>query len=105
MKPRHRGEIRGQCLALARLKLLDKKIHGLLDKLLCGVVLLAGALLVRRLAAVLPCRIFPVRRGVADNGCAVAGGEGCVADSGWHDSVPHLLPAVGRFACMRESTA
>jgi len=46
MKPRHRGEIRGQCLALARLKLLDKKIHGLLDKLLCGVVLLAGALLI-----------------------------------------------------------
>jgi hypothetical protein len=46
-----------------------------------------------------------VRRGVADNGCAIVGGEGCVADSGWHDSVPHLLPAVGRSACMRESTA
>jgi hypothetical protein len=46
---------------------------------------------------VLPCRIFPVRRGIADNGCTAHGG--------WHDSVPHLLPAVGRFACMRESTA
>jgi hypothetical protein len=70
METRHRAEIRGQGFALARFKLLDEIVHGLLDELLCGVVLLAGALLVRRLAAVLPCRIIPVRRGVADNGCA-----------------------------------
>ena len=66
MEPRHRAKIRGQGFALARLKLLNEVVHGLLDELLCGVVFLAGALLVRRLAAVLPCRIFPVRRGVAD---------------------------------------
>src|ERR1017187_2670077 len=53
METRHRAEIRGQSFALARLKLLDEVIHGLLDKLLGGVVLLAVALLVRRLAAVL----------------------------------------------------
>jgi hypothetical protein len=97
MKPRHRAEIRGQGFAFARLKLLDEIIHGLLDELLGGVVFLAVALLVRRLAAVLPCRIFPVRRGAADNGCPAHGGCHC--------SVPHLLPAVGRFACMRKSTA
>ena len=105
METRHRAEIRGQSFALARLKLLDEVIHGLLDELLCRVVFLAGALLVRRLAAVLPCRICPVRRGVADNGCAIAGGEGCTTHGGCHCSVPRLLPAVGRFACMRESTA
>jgi len=105
METRHRAEIRGQSFALARLKLLDEVIHGLLDELLCRVVFLAVALLVRRLAAVLPCRIFSVRRGVADYGCAIAGGEGCVADCGWHNSSPRLLPAVGRSACMRESTA
>jgi hypothetical protein len=97
MKPCHRAKVRGQSFTLARLKLLNEVVNSLLYELLCGVVLLAGALLVRRLAAVLPCRIFPVRRGVADNGCT--------AHCGWHDSVPHLLPAVGRFACIRESTA
>ena len=105
MEPRHCAEVRGQRFALACLKLLNEIVHGLLDELLGGVVLLAAALLVRRLAAVLPCRIFPVRRGAADNGCAIAGGEGCTAHCGWHDSVPHLLPTVGRSACMRESTA
>ena len=97
METRHRAEIRGQGFALACLKLLDEVIHGLLDELLCGVVFLAVALLVRGLAAVLPCRIFTVRRGAADNGCT--GHGGC------HCSIPHLLPAEGRFACMRESTA
>jgi hypothetical protein len=53
----------------------------------------------------LPCRIIPVRRGAADYGWAIAGGEGCTAHSGCHCSVPRLLPAVGRSACMRESTA
>ena len=97
METRHRAEIRGQGFALARLKLLDEIIHGLLDELLGGVVFLAVALLVRRLAAVLPCRILPVRRGAADNGCTAHGGCHC--------SIPRLLPAEGRFACMRESTA
>ena len=105
METRHRSEVLGQGFALACLKLLNEIIHGLLDELLCGVVFLGSALLVRRFAAGPTCRIFPVRRGVADNGCAIADGEGCVADSGWHDSFPHLLPAEGRFACMRESTA
>ena len=52
MEPGHCGEIVGQCLALARFKLLKQKVHGLLDKLLRWVVFLAGALLVRRLALV-----------------------------------------------------
>ena len=97
METRHRAEIRGKSFALARLKLLDEVVHGLFDELLCGVVFLAVALLVRRLAAVLPCRIFPVRRGAADNGCIA---HGCC-----HCSIPRLLPAEGRSACMRESTA
>ena len=97
METRHRAEIRGQGFALACLKLLDEVIHGLLDELLGGVVFLAGPLLVRRLAPVLPCRIIPMRRGAADNGCT--------AHSGCHCSIPRLLPAEGRFACMRESTA
>ena len=88
METRHRAKVRGQGFALACLKLLNEVVHGLLDELLCGVVFLAGALLVRRLAAVLPCRILPVRRGVADNGCAIAGGEGCTAHGGCHCSVP-----------------
>jgi len=61
METCHRAEIRGQGFALACLKLLDEVVNGLLDELLCWVVFLAGALLVRRLAAVLPCRILPVR--------------------------------------------
>ena len=97
METRHRAEIRGQSFALARLKLLNEVVHGLLDELLCGVVFLAVALLVRRLASVLPCRISPMRRGGADNGGTAHGG--C------HWSIPRLLPAEGRFACMRESTA
>ena len=72
MEPGHRAKVGGQGFALARLKLLDEEIHGLLDELLCGVVFLGGALLVRRLAAVLPCRIFPVRRGLLISGCGVA---------------------------------
>ena len=66
METRHRAEVRGQSFALACLKLLNEVVHGLLDELLCGVVFLATALLIRRLAAVPPRRIFPVRRGVAD---------------------------------------
>jgi hypothetical protein len=97
MKLCHRAKVRGQGFALACLKLLDEVVHGLLDKLLRWVVFLAGALLIRRLAAVLPCRIIPVRRGVGDNGCTAHGGCHC--------AVPRLLPAVGRSACMRESTA
>jgi hypothetical protein len=46
MKPGHGGEIRGQSLALARFKLLEQKVYGLLDELLRGVVALRGALLV-----------------------------------------------------------
>jgi hypothetical protein len=51
METGHRREICGQCLALARFKLLKQVIHGLLDKLLRGVVALRGALLVRGFAA------------------------------------------------------
>jgi hypothetical protein len=40
------AEIRGQRLALARLKFLEQVIHGLFDELLCGVLPLCGALLV-----------------------------------------------------------
>jgi hypothetical protein len=69
MKPGHCGEIRGQCLALARFKLLNQEVHGLLDKLLRGVVALRGALLVRGLAA--ERRILAVRRGCGR--CAAAG--------------------------------
>ena len=47
MEPGHRGQIRGQGFALARFKLLNKVVYGLLDELLRGVVFLAGALLVR----------------------------------------------------------
>ena len=66
----HCAEVRGQGLALARLKLLNEKIHGLLDDKLCGVVLLAGALLVGGGAALGALRrIFPVRRGGAADGC------------------------------------
>jgi hypothetical protein len=61
MEPGHCGEIRGQCLALARFKLLEQKVYCLFDELLCGVVFLRGALLVRGLAA--ERRIFAVRRG------------------------------------------
>lgn len=102
MEPRHRAQVRGQCFALARFKLPDEVVHGLLDKLLCGVVFPAGALPVRRLALVLPCRIFPVRRGAGNNGNAIAGGEGCGAHDGWHDSSPRLLPVVAQFARVRE---
>src|SRR5581483_558976 len=97
MEPSHRAKIRSQGFAFACLKLLDQIVHGLLDELLCGVVFLAGALLVRRFAAGPTCRIIPVRRGAADNGRTAHGG--------WHNSSPRLLPAVGRSACMRESTA
>ncbi len=58
MEACHCREIRGQCLALARFKLLDEKIHGLLDELLCGVVTLRSALLVRRFAPVAERRIL-----------------------------------------------
>ena len=64
MEPRHRAKVRGQGFALARLKLLDEVIHGLLDDYLSGVVFLARALLIRRVAAGPLRRIFPVRRGV-----------------------------------------
>jgi len=63
MKPGHCGEIRGQGFALARFKLLNEKVHGLLDKLLRGVVALRSALLVGRFAPVAERRIFAVRRG------------------------------------------
>jgi len=46
VKPRHCAEVRGQGLALARFKLLDEEVHGLLDELLGGVLPLRGALLV-----------------------------------------------------------
>ena len=62
MEPRHRAEIGGQGFALACLKLLEQIIHGLLDELLCGVVLLRGALLVRGIAAGAKRRILTVRR-------------------------------------------
>ena len=52
VKPGHRSEIRGQGFALAFLKLLDQIVNGLLDELLCGVVALAGALLIRRVVRV-----------------------------------------------------
>ena len=52
MEPRHCSQIRGQGFAFSRLKLLEQKVHGLLDKLLCGVVFLTGALLVGRFAPV-----------------------------------------------------
>ena len=52
METGHRREIRGQGFALARFKLLEQVIHGLLDELLRGVVALRGALLVRGFAAV-----------------------------------------------------
>jgi len=72
---------------VARLKLLDEVVHGLFDKELGGVVLLCGALLIGRVAAVGPLRrIFPVRRGVA----AFAG---CVR----HDVRSPVLPAEGRM--------
>jgi len=93
VEPRHRSEVRGQGFALARLKLLDEVIHGLLDDYLSGVVFLARSVLIRRVAAGPLRRIFPVRCGAA--GYVIAGVGGCVADSGWHNSVPHLLPAVG----------
>ncbi len=54
METGHRREIRGQCFALARFKLLEQVIHGLLDELLRGVVALRGALLVGGFAAVAP---------------------------------------------------
>ena len=79
MEPRHRAKIRGQGFALARLKLLDEVIHGLLNDYLRGVVFLARALLIRRVVAGPLRRIFPVRRCVA--GCAIAGGGGCDAGS------------------------
>jgi hypothetical protein len=50
MEPGHCREIRGQGFALARFKLLEQVVHGLLDELLCGVVFLRGALLVGRFA-------------------------------------------------------
>ncbi len=64
---------------MACFKLLDEVVHGLLDKQLCGVVSLARALLIGRVAAVALRRIFPVRRGVAA-GCAIARGDGCTAE-------------------------
>jgi hypothetical protein len=66
----------GSSFAVARFKLLDEVVHGLLDEQLGGVVLSHGALLVRRVVAVVPLRrIFPVRRRV-DVGCAIAEGVG-----------------------------
>ena len=61
METGHCRKIGGQGFALARLKLLDQKVHGLLDELLRGVVALRGALLVGRFAA--ERRIVAVRRG------------------------------------------
>ena len=72
METGHCCEIRGQSFALARFKLLEQVIHGLLDELLRGVVALRGALLVRGFAAVR--RIFAVRRG----GGVVVGAGSCV---------------------------
>jgi hypothetical protein len=59
METGHRREIRGQRLALAFLELLEQVIDGLLDELLCGVILLHGALLIGRLS--LESRILAVR--------------------------------------------
>ena len=64
METGHRAQIGGQRFALARLKLLDEVIHGLLDEQLRGVIALCGALLIGRIAAAPLRRIFPVRRGV-----------------------------------------
>jgi len=50
MEPRHCREVGGQGFALARFKLLEQEVHGLLDELLSGVVFLGGALLVGRFA-------------------------------------------------------
>ena len=72
METGHCREIRGQSFALARFKLLEQVIHGLLDELLRGVVALRGALLVGGFAAVR--RIFAVRRG----GGVVVGAGSCV---------------------------
>ena len=88
VESRNRGQICGQCLALARFYLLDEEIHGLLDDELGWIVFLRCPPLIRRIAAVPQRRIFPVRRGVA--GCAIAGG-GCIADGGvaeFHDDAP-----------------
>jgi hypothetical protein len=41
---------------------------------------------------------------VAADGCAIADDEGCIVEGCSHDSVPALLPVVGRSACMKEST-
>jgi hypothetical protein len=75
MEPGHCSEIRGQGLAFSRFKLLEQKVYGLLDELLCGVVFLRGVLLVGRFAPVAERRIFAMRRG----------GGGCVAAGVRHD--------------------
>jgi hypothetical protein len=88
MESGHRRQIRRQGFALARLKLMQQKVHGLLDELLCGVVFLAGALLVGRFAPVEERRIFVVRRG---GGCCAA--AVCVR----HDVRSPVLPAWGEI--------
>jgi hypothetical protein len=85
METRHRRQIRGQGFAFSRFKLLEQKVYGLLDELLCGVVFLRGALLVRGLTA--ERRIFAVRRG----------GGGCVAAGVRHGVCSPLVPAWGEI--------
>jgi hypothetical protein len=104
VEPRHRAEVGGEGLAVARLKLFHEVVHGLFDQDLGGVVLLRGALLIGGVVAVALRRICSVRREVAA-GWAIAGGEGCGA-GGWrcHVGAPQV-PAQGRFACMREAPA
>jgi len=61
METGHCRKVGGQRFTLACLKLLDEKVHGLLDELLRGVVAQRGALLVGGLAR--KRRIVAVRRG------------------------------------------
>jgi len=86
MEPSHCSKVGGQGFALARLKLQEEVVHGLLDELLCGVVFLGGALLVRRFAVTAERRIFPVRRG----------GGGCAAGCVKHDVCSPVAAREGR---------
>ncbi len=83
MEPGHRSQVGSQRFTLARLKLLDEMVYGLLNELLRGILALAGALLVGGIAA--ERRICPVRRGIADVAAGVR-----------HDVHSPVLPAGGR---------